>query len=470
MGQEIKASRFTAQDFSRFLHRLNEETRQLAEDFRQQTLSQDTNIGGFELEAWLIDRDGYPSAVNQQFLERINNPLVVPELAAFNVELNSRPLRLQADALSAMERELQATWRTCQETAATLDAALLMTGILPSVAEAQLSLRNMSAQARYRALNEQVFLLRHGDPIHLHVDGRETLQLTHRDVMLEAGTTSLQIHLQVPSVSAHDYLNLAQILSAPMVALAANSPYLFGHDLWDETRIALFEQAVEVGSPKQRRVTFGKGYTRESLFECFRENLDVYPVLVPIDLADSSEPYAHLRFHNGTIWRWNRPLIGVETEPAHVRIEHRVVPAGPSVVDCIANAAVFYGLIQYWANDATLLSERIDFQTARGNFYQCARHGLNAGVVWQDGCHSSIQSLLLNELLPQARAGLQQLAISADDVDRYIGLIEARVASGRNGAGWQRQWVARHGHDMAALTRACYENQESGQPVHEWPL
>lgn len=470
MGQEINASQFSAQDFSRFLRRLKEETEQLGEHFQNRRLSMDSNIGGFELEAWLIDGHGQPAPINQQFLQQIDNTLVVPELAAFNVELNSHPVALRGDALSTMEQDLGRTWTACQKTAADLNAHLIMTGILPSVSQQQLSLKNMSAQARYRALNEQVFKLRHGQPLHLHIEGQEVLKLTHRDVMLEAGTTSLQIHLQVPADKAHHYLNLAQVFSAPMVAMAANSPYLFGHDLWQESRIPLFEQAVEVGSPKQRRVTFGKGYIAESIFECFRENLECYPVLVPIDRSTDDRPFPHLRFHNGTIWRWNRPLIGVETEPAHVRIEHRVAAAGPSVPDSIANAALFYGLSQYWAGQTPALIDQIDFRTARTNFYQCARYGLKAEIEWHPGQRDSVQRILLNDLLPQARQGLQQLGIDETDIKKYLDLLETRIDSGINGAAWQRQWVARHGRDMTALTLAYYRNQESGRPVHEWPL
>ncbi|MDZ7734934.1 MAG: glutamate--cysteine ligase [Gammaproteobacteria bacterium] len=411
-----------------------------------------------------------PAPVNKEFLAYLNNPLVVPELAAFNVELNADPRQLTADALTVMERDLAATWSACQEAAQHFNASLVMIGILPSVTQHQLSLRHMSGMVRYRALNEQVFLLRHGDPLHLHIEGNEVLSLTHHDVMLEAGTTSLQIHLQVPMAQAHHYMNIAKIVSAPMVAASANSPYLFGHDLWHETRVPLFEQAVEVGSPKQRRVTFGRGYISESLFECFQENLDNYPVLVPVNLTDSAEPFAHLRFHNGTIWRWNRPLIGVEQDPLHLRIEHRVVPAGPTVTDCIANAALFYGLMQYWVAADQPMTGQISFSTARSNFYHCARKGLDAEIRWSYGDNGSIRDLLLRELLPQSRDGLQQLGISPGDIDHYLGIMEQRIETGRNGAGWQHAWVSRHGRDMQALTLAYQERQESGMPVHEWPL
>lgn len=470
MGQEIKVSHFTAHDFSCFLQCLNKETRQLADAFAKRSLSGAGGIGGFELEAWLIDATGHPAPVNQEFLAHLNNPLVVPELAAFNVELNAEPRLLQGNSLAAMEQELAATWSACQTAATHFDAALVMIGILPSVTQQELSLKNMSAMARYRALNEQVFLLRHGDPLHLHIEGRETLDLTHHDVMLEAGTTSLQIHMQAPMTTAHHYMNASQIVSGPMVAASANSPYLFGHDLWQETRIPLFEQAVEVGSPKQRRVTFGRGYVQSSLFECFSENQQTYPVLVPIDLSDSDEPFAHLRFHNGTIWRWNRPLIGMDDHQLHVRIEHRVVPAGPTVTDCIANAALYYGLMQYWREQDEPPESRIEFRVARQNFYDCARLGLDAEVTWLNGYQCGVRDLLLEQLIPQSRQGLAQLGIDQKDTDYYLGVMEARVVSGQNGASWQRQWVKKHGNDMMALTRAYYEGQQSGKPVHQWSL
>ncbi len=468
MGQEINSSRFTAQDFSRFQRQLGEETVALERCFVEQRLEETGGVGGFELEAWLIDAQGRPAPINAAFLKQVNDAKVVPELAAFNVELNTAPQPLHGNALAVMEADLAHTWSVCQSTAADLDARLTMIGILPSVTQAELSLRNMSGLARYRALNEQVFLLRNGQPLQLHIEGRETLSLTHHDVMLEAGTTSLQLHLQVPASRAHRYLNAAQIAAAPMVAVGANSPYLFGHDLWAETRVPLFEQAVQVGSPGQRRVTFGRNYCRESVFDCFRENLETYPVLVPADMRDETQAFAHLRFHNGTIWRWNRPLIGTEQTPAHVRIEHRVVAAGPSVVDCLANAALFFGLMSAWLEQEQPVENQLDFATARANFYACARDGFDARVSWQAGKTASVQELILEDLLPQARTGLEQLGIDTDDIERYLGIIRSRTDSGQNGAVWQRRWVEQHGRDMQQLTLAYLACQESGDPVHAW--
>jgi len=478
MGQEISEAHFRKQDFTAFEQRLREETRLLGEALRSGTFADAEGelIGGFEVEAWLVDGDCHPAPINQRYLELLNDPLVVPELAMFNVELNSSPQPLQGNALKRMEVELQQTWHRCREAAHTLDAELLMIGILPTVRQEDLTLANMSRMTRYRALNEQVLRLRQGRPLRLDIHGHEHLCTEHHDVMLESAATSFQVHLQVPQSQAARYYNVALVLSAPMVAASANSPYLFGKDLWDETRIPLFEQAVQVGGfagaafGPVRRVTFGTGYVRDSLVECFQENLEHYPVLLPIHLDEAPERFAHLRLHNGTIWRWNRPLVGFDEQGVpHLRVEHRVVPAGASVVDAIANAALFFGLATELVKREPALESRISFSQARDNFYAAARRGLHAQFTWL-GRRVSAQTLLLEELLPAARSGLESLDLARDDIDGYLGIIEARVRGGRTGAGWQRAFVAKYGSDMRALTAAYLERQRSGAPVHEWDV
>ena len=270
----------------------------------------------------------------------------------FNVELNVDPQALNDKALSRLHQGLQQTWDDCQRVAAGLHARLVMTGILPSVSQQDLTLANMSELKRYRALNEQVLRLREGKPLMLDIHGREHLNLSHQDVMLESAATSLQLHLKVAVEDAVRYYNAAQIVSAPLVAASGNSPFLFGRQLWDETRIPLFEQSVEVGGfagasrGPVRRVSFGTGYAKESLFECFVENEQHFPVLLPIQFDEPGREMRHLRLHNGTIWRWNRPLVGYDDDGTpHLRIEHRVLPAGPTVIDSIASAAFFYGLV-----------------------------------------------------------------------------------------------------------------------------
>ncbi len=477
MGQEIAHSHFTDADFSRFNERLRIETALLRSWFRDATFSTRDRVAGLELEVWLIDAVGRPAPINAQLLKQLDDPLVVPELARFNVEINTQPVPLQSNALSCMLAGLEATYMRCRRAAAQLDTGLLTIGILPTLHEQDLTSGNMSDVKRYRALNEQVLRQREGRPLKLDIQGHEYLRTEHHTVMLEAATTSFQIHLKVAPAQAAQYYNLAQMLSAPMVAVSANSPYLFGRDLWSETRIPLFEQSVAVGGfgavaqGPVRRVSFGSGYVHDSLFECFQENLDHFPVLLPMCSDAAPECLNHLRLHNGTIWRWNRPLIGFDDDGTpHLRIEHRVVPGGPTLIDGIANAAFFFGLMQSLGTATTLSKPLLPFSLARDNFYAAARDGLDAQVGWAREQKSRLQPLVLNELLPLARRGLEQMTLDAADIDRFLGVIQGRVETGQTGAAWQRAYVARYGADWQGLTLAYREHQDSGAPVHTWQL
>jgi len=477
MGQEIEAARFKHADFVAYGERLHKETELLGEWFRDQAFSARDRMGGFELEAWLIDDTAQAAPVNEAFLKKLANPMVVPELARFNVELNDHPQHLWGSALSRFEASLGATWRQCMQVATGMQAHLLMIGILPTVREAELSPVNMSDLKRYRALNEQVLRLRKGQPLELDINGHEHLHAQQHSVMLEAATTSFQLHLKVHPAMATRAYNASIVLAAPMVAATSNSPFLFAHDLWCETRIPLFEQSVAVGGiagafqGPLRRVTFGSGYARESIFECFLENEQHHPILLPTLFNDGVERMSHLRLHNGTIWRWNRPLIGFDYDGIpHLRIEHRVVPGGPSIADVIANAALFFGLMQSLMTQAEPPELQLAFTGARDNFYAAAQHGLDAHVTWLNDQRGVIRTLLLDRLLPLARAGLRELEIDAADRERYLGIIEARVRSGQTGSAWQRAWAKQHGRDMAAMTLAYLQRQDSRSPVHEWDL
>jgi hypothetical protein len=292
--------------------------------------------------------------------------------------------------------------------------------------------------------------------------------------MLEAATTSFQVHLQAPADEAVRYFNAAQILSAPMVALAANSPFLFEKCLWEETRIPLFEQAVDVGDnalPERRRVTFGSGYLQHSAIECYRENLTRYPVLLPIQFDAGPQELRHLRLHNGTIWRWNRMLIGFNAAGTpHLRVEHRVMSAGPTIVDMIANAAVFLGASRFLAGLRAPPEADLPFLTARENFYRAAREGLDAPIVWLDGSEVGLRTLLADEIFPMAREGLKLLGADEEDIERYLDVARARVRTGFNGAAWQRAHVERYGRDFFRLTADYLERQRSAMPVHEWQV
>jgi len=220
-----------------------------------------------------------------------------------------------------------------------------------------------------------------------------------------------------------------------------------------------------------RRAGFGSGYLRLSVMEWFRENLDHYPVLLPIRFSEDDTELSTLRLHNGTIWRWNRPLVGFskDGEP-HFRLEHRVMAAGPSLIDVIANNAFFHGLVHDLAQQDNPPESQLEFAAARDNYYHAARLGLNATVQWLDGERRELQHLILDLLLPRAQAGLAALGVDRKDAGDTLGIIDARVRSGQNGAAWQRAFLREHGPDMNQLTCAYLAHQRGGQPVHEWPI
>ncbi|HCU53376.1 MAG TPA: glutamate--cysteine ligase [Gammaproteobacteria bacterium] len=475
MGQEISRTRFSDDDFARFQERVAEETRRFSELTQQQKLSAHGRRVGFELEAWLVDHSLYPAPINSEYLAALRNPLVVPELSRFNVELNGSPQVLRDRAFSSLEAELRDTWQHCLDVSHRLDSALMLIGILPTIRERDLTMANASALNRFKALNEQILSRRGGRPITVDIEGVESLHLVHDDVMLEAAATSFQVHLQVPAAECVRYYNASLIASAPVLALGVNSPFLFNRLLWQETRIPLFEQAVAMlpsdADPANRRVSFGSGYLQEQIDEYFLDNLRRYPVLLPIVHDTPLDMFAHLRLHNGTIWRWNRPLVGFDDDGTpHVRIEHRVLPAGPSLIDMLANAALYTGLVTALATQPVAPETGLPFPKARANFYAAARYGLEARLHWMQSPETGARELLEQELLPLARHGLRSLDIHEADIERYFDVLSARVRSGQTGAAWQRAYTERHGRDFLRLSAAYLEYQRSGAPVHEWGM
>lgn len=472
MGQEIGSITFGEEDRAEFARRLACETDLLRQMAAAGELSDAGPVGGFELEAWLIDRAMYPAPHNQSFLSRLGDPLVVAELSRFNIELNGAPRNLAGNGLREMEHELEATWTRCiNEAHEEVDTAIAI-GTLPTLRDADLSLASMTPSNRYVALNREVMRLRGGAAVDIEIDCAEPggchLRSRHVDVMLEAGTTSFQLHLQAPFAQLGAVYDASLELAGPLIALSANSPFLFGHALWHETRIPLFEQAMSGAAGTGRlapRVFFANAYASGDPVRLFEENLLDFPVLLPILSGDAERRFPHLRLHNGTIWRWVRLLAGFEDNGApHVRLEQRVMPAGPSVVDMFANAAFYYGAVHALAQRPA----QLPLESARSNFYAAARHGLGAALDWPGGNRRSVRQVLA-ELLPLARQGLEQLGTASEVIDRYLDVVEQRIASGRNGASWQLAHHARHG-DLFRLTADYLERQRSGMPVHEWTV
>lgn len=477
MGQEIRKTLFNKAQFKRYEARLREETELLASWLKTNEFDNRNLTCGFELEGWLVDADYRPAPVNHRFLALANNPLLSAELALFNIELNTTPLPLSDNSLSRARREIETLLGDCAALGDNLGIQLLFTGTLPTLRETDLTIDNLSHSNRFAALNQQVLSQRKGRPLKVDINGQEHLHVEHMDVMLESTTTSFQVHVQVPVTEAVRYFNASIAASAATVGISVNSPFLFGRQLWAETRIPLFEQAVEVGGyagasqGPLKRVGFGSDYLKHSVLENFMENLEHFPVLLPTLFDTLAGEFAHLRLHNGTIWRWNRPLIGFnENGQPHIRIEHRVIPAGPTIVDSMANAAFYYGLAHAFAQNEKKIETQLSFATAKDNFYQAARLGLQARVKWLNGETIALKKLVLNTLLPIAAEGLEALNIDSSDQDLYLGIIRERVTGGQTGAQWQVEFANRTGKDMRLLAETYLKYQQGNRPVHTWEL
>lgn len=471
MGEEIAAARFTQADFARFGDNLRRETEIAHGLFANEAFSPSDFMLGFEIEAWIVDHNYFPASINQHLLETLAHPLVVPELSRFNVELNCTPLRLAGDVLDRAADELSRLWTECNSVAHRLDANMVLIGTLPTIRDEDLTLANMSPLNRFYALNEEVLRQRRGRPLRIEISGRDRLVSEHADVMLEAATTSFQIHLKTPARLAHLFYNASIAASGPVLAACGNAPFLFGKSLWDETRIPLFEQAVDVpGAHCRRRVTLGSGYLTHSFADIFHENLHEYPVLLPIAFGDPPENLRHLRLHNGTIWRWNRPLIGFDLDGTpHLRIEHRILPAGPSIRDMIANTAFYVGLTHHLATLGGDGSAGLSYDDATRNFYAAARYGLDATQFWPGVGPIAADRLIADKLIVCARRGLDDLQIDQGE-ERWLDIVEARVRSKQTGASWQRAAYEARGRDNFELMAAYCERQRSNAPVHQWEL
>lgn len=473
MGQEIRDRGFSEDDFVRFRKRLEKETRSLRESFVAGQCSDAGPFIGLELEVWLIDHNFFPAPHNQSFLERLGDPSVVAELSQFNIEINAPVERIKGRGLQRMHAHLSKTMRRCASNAHEDVDTVIAIGTLPTLRQQDLSPEAMTPSHRYAALNREAMRLRDGMPLTIDIDGASPgaphFLACFKDVMLEAAATSFQLHLQVPPAIISRTYNASIVLSAPLIAIASNSPFLFGQSLWKETRIPIFEQSLEQTRGPQR-VTFGTAYVGEDITELFEENLRDYPVMLPVEAGDPVRSYSCLRLQNGTIWRWIRPIVGFDMDGTpHVRIEQRVLPAGASVLDMMANAALYFGAVHMLARRLDDAEEALPFELARANFYDAARRGLDAEIHWLGGPGKRPIRDVLKELVLLAGEGLAAQGVDDDLIDHYLDIISCRLASGRNGAEWQLAHFARY-RDLHKLTAAYVENQRTGRPVHEWPL
>jgi len=472
-----------------FVRAMLNDIRALEVLIEQDLIERDMHRVGVEQEMYIVDADGYPAPISDQLLDRLADARFTTELARFNLEANLDPQPIGGDFLRAMESSLDEVLRQANSAADEVGAHIVLTGILPTLQDKHVSLANLTPETRYKCLNDTCMAAR-GGTIKLEIDGVDHFEFSHDCAVIEGANTSFQFHLQVAPDEAGALYNLAQLITAPLLAVAANAPVLLNRRVWHETRVALFERTFEYRSTPElarnvpTRVGFGETWIGDSVLDIFRENAMRHHVIMVSDPVDDSlqllregriPDLSALALHNGTVWRWNRLCYGITDGKPHLRIENRALPAGPTIVDQVANAALFYGLMQGLETDAKKIPQRIAFEDARLNFFSAAQHGLDARFTWLDGCRQGARELLLQELIPIARNGLEALKVPNTDIDYYLGVIEARTNSGRTGARWlldslenvpaeEREGVCR---DAVKIMR---ERQGRALPVHAWEL
>ncbi|WP_214404080.1 glutamate-cysteine ligase family protein [Pseudonocardia lacus] len=490
MGEEVEARSFTRADRTRYRQKVRRCLDVFERMLREARFDASQQLVGLEIELNLVDDTGDPAMRNQQVLDAIANPDFQTELGQFNVEINVPPVPLAGSALVELEDRVRRDLNAGHHAATGVGARLMMIGVLPTLTRSHLRSDALTANPRYRLLNEQVFAAR-GEDLELAIDGPERLRTSADSIAPEAACTSVQFHLQVGPVDFPAHWNAAQAIAGVQLAVGANSPYLFGKELWRETRIALFEQATDTRSDELKeqgvrpRVWFGERWIT-SIFDLFEENVRYFPALLPI--VDDEDPaevldagdtpsLAELRLHNGTIYRWNRPVYDVVDGVPHLRVENRVLPAGPTVADTLANAALWYGLVRMLAEDDRPVWSRLSFAAAEENFHAGARHGIDARVFWPGVGEVPATELVLRHLLPLAHEGLARFGVDTAVRDRLLGIIEGRCITGGNGAHWQVETVRamqRAGSNrVAALRRMALryaDHMHANEPVHTWPI
>ena len=444
---------------------------------------------GAEQEMFLVDRDWQVKNIAPTLLQGLGTDHFTKELAQFNLEANASPHELSASCLSDLHRELDQLVGEAAASADRNDAHVILCGILPTLTQDDLGLDSMTPSERYAALNRVMTELRGGE-FQSYIKGLDELQVHHDNVMLEAANTSFQLHFQVGAEEFAKLYNLAQVVTGPVLAAAVNSPVLLQHRLWHETRVALFQQSLDIRSKaklargSRQRVSFGERWVESSVLEIFREDIARFRALLTTNLPE--DPMAvldrgeipgldALRLQNGTVYRWNRPCYGISNGKPHLRIENRVLPAGPTIVDEIANAAFYFGLMISLGEEHARIQDVFSFDHAAANFLGAARYGLDAQFRWIGGRAVPARTLILEELIPASRAGLLERGIDSGDVEQYLGIIEERVRSEKTGSRWALDSLAampagspdeRH----RALVAAMAEGQKNGQPVHTWGL
>lgn len=454
---------------------------------REDRFEKDKRRIGAEQELCVVDDSFDPSPYGPEILSMVRDEHFTTEIARYNLEINLDPFEFRSDCLRRLERQLIQMLGLARSAASDLGNRIILTGILPTIYYSHIRPEWMTPQARYQMLSDVIHRMR-GKDFEIHIQGVDELIASLDSVLFEACNTSFQLHLQVPPDRFVPNYNWAQLISGPVLAVAANSPLLMGRELWMETRIALFQQSIDTRSSinhlreKQARVFFGSSWLRGSVAEIYKEHIARFPIILgteklenSLEVLDRGEApkLSALGMHNSTVYTWNRPCYGRGGGLPHLRIECRYLPSGPSVADEMANFAFWLGLMNTDRSAYKNFTEALLFTVARDNFYRAARNGLHTVFDWF-GKSMTARALTLQTLLPMAENGLQALQINQGDIDRYLGTIRQRVEKEQNGAAWQvknfRKLEAcfNVGIAVSELTCGMYERQRSGEPVHEW--
>lgn len=495
MGEKVAADRFGLADRQRYRSKLRLCLEGMERLLREQRFEGPRSVMGLEIELNLADAGGLPRMMNAQVLERIGSRDFQTELGQFNLEVNIVPHQLAGRVFDQLAEELQTGLAYADRQAREVAARIVMIGILPTLTGEDLVSANLSAVDRYTLLNDQIMASR-GEQVTLDIQGVERLSYVSGSIAPEAACTSVQLHLQVTPGRFANVWNAAQAIAGPQIALGANSPFLFGRELWRESRPPLFLQATDTRPPElaaqgvRPRTWFGECWI-DSAYDLFEENVRFFPALLP--LYDDEDPRAELDagripslrelvLHNGTVYRWNRPVYDVADGVPHLRVENRVLPAGPTVTDVLANTAFYYGLVRALADEPRPVWGRMPFAVARENFDTACRHGIDADLHWPRPGRGGLATvpavrLVRDELLPLAASGLDAWGIEPADRDRYLSVVEERCRLRTNGASWQAAAFHRaqaSGLDrekaLTAMTRRYCELVGTEEPVHSWPV
>ena len=450
----------------------------------------DIHIGA-EQEFCLVDKNFKPLPENLDFLEALKMDNLSPELAKFNLETNVTPQKFKEKAVSLIEAEILNDLSRIRKYARERDADIILTGILPTVRKFDVERENITPFDRYFALMDALSELR-GEEFIINIKGIDEINIKLKDGLIEAANTGFQVHLQVYAHEFAKRYNIAQAIAGPVMAVAVNSPFLFGKRLWRETRVALFQQAIDtrVSSEHIRdrhpRVTFGTNWVDESILDIFKEDVLRYRVLLGADIPYDSLQKVYegevpelkaLTVHNSTVYRWNRPVYGISANgKPHLRIEARMLPAGPTVADEMANAAFWLGLMEGYAKNLDDVRKLMRFEHAKDNFYSASRAGLGKKMHWFNGKSYYVDDLILNELILVAREGLKDAGIDPDDINRYLTIIEERTRAEQTGAKWALDTYAKFKQSasreeiMTLITDHTIRNQKNETPVHHWKI